>query len=236
MKLLIDVGNTSLKAVLWHREQSQSADINNLPWLKITEVIYACVGRSDLLNDILTQAASNSINCFEAKVSKKLGDLVCAYEHVGNLGIDRWLALIAGFKLYPNKAFIVVDAGTATTIDVLNCEGLHLGGWILPGLDLMTSSLTQNTQGVFDDGKAPFTNELGKNTPNGLKNGALVATIGAIEQAKLHLDSQKADQAVQIIFAGGYGSLLQQQFEGSIFDSLLVMKGLNYWYELRKTA
>ncbi|WP_352284776.1 type III pantothenate kinase, partial [Pseudoalteromonas sp. Q18-MNA-CIBAN-0097] len=80
-----------------------------------------------------------------------------AYEHVGNLGIDRWLALIAGFTLYPNTACIVVDAGTATTIDVLDSEGLHLGGWILPGLDLMTSSLTQNTQRVFDDGKTPFT-------------------------------------------------------------------------------
>ena len=119
MRLLIDVGNTSLKAVLWHNEQAQPADINNLPWLQITEVIYACVGRSDLLNDILAQAASNNITCFEAKVTKTLGDLVCAYEHVGNLGIDRWLALIAGFTLYPNTACIVVDAGTATTIDVL---------------------------------------------------------------------------------------------------------------------
>ena len=236
MRLLIDVGNTSLKAVLWDNEQAQPADINNLPWLQITEVIYACVGRSDLLNDILTQAASNNITCFEAKVTKTLGDLVCAYEHVGNLGIDRWLALIAGFTLYPHKACIVVDAGTATTIDVLDNEGKHLGGWILPGLDLMTSSLTQNTQRVFDDGKTPFTNELGKNTPNGLKNGALVATIGAIEQAKLNLTAQKTEQAPQIIFAGGYGSLLQQQFAGSIFDSLLVMKGLNYWYELTETV
>ena len=220
--------------MLWQDGQTQPADINNLPWLQVTEVIYACVGRSDLLNNILAQAASNNIICFEAKVTKTLGDLVCAYEHVANLGIDRWLALIACFMLYPNKASVVVDAGTATTIDVLDNEGKHLGGWILPGLDLMTSSLTQNTQRVFDDGKTPFTNELGKNTPNGLKNGALVATIGAIEQAKLHLTAQKTEQKVRIIFAGGYGSLLQQQFEGSIFDPLLVMKGLNYWYQLKK--
>jgi type III pantothenate kinase len=236
MRLLIDVGNTSLKAVLWQNKQVKAADINNLPWSQIKEVVFACVGRSELLNDIRAQAAINNINCFEAKVTKKLGELTCAYEHVNNLGIDRWLALIAGFTLYPKKACIVVDAGTATTIDVINSQGQHLGGWILPGLDLMTSSLTQNTQRVFDDGETPFANELGKNTPNGLKNGALVATVGAVEQAKQHLGVQKNTQQVQIIFAGGYGSLLQQQFKGSIFDSLLVMKGLNYWYELTETV
>ena len=100
----------------------------------------------------------------------------------------------------------------------------------------MTSSLTQNTQRVFDDEKTPFENQLGKNTPNGLKNGALVATIGAVEQAKLHLGVQNSTKTVQIVFAGGYGALLQQQFEGSIFDSLLVMKGLNFWRDLSKTS
>ena len=236
MRLLIDVGNTSLKAVLWHNQQAQPADLNNLPWLQITEVVYACVGRSDLLNKLLAQAAKHHIACYEATVTKTLKGLSCAYEQVNNLGIDRWLALIAGFTLHPNQACIVVDAGTATTIDVLTSEGQHLGGWILPGLDLMTSSLTQNTQRVFDDEKTPFENQLGKNTPNGLKNGALVATIGAVEQAKLHLGVQNSTKTVQIVFAGGYGALLQQQFEGSIFDSLLVMKGLNFWRDLSKTS
>ena len=232
MRLLIDVGNTSLKAVLWHNQQAYPTDINNLPWAQIDEVVYACVGRSDLLSVLLTQAAEYNIQCYEAYVSRALQGLTCAYEQVDNLGIDRWLAVIAGFTLYPNEACIIVDAGTATTIDVLNDHGEHLGGWILPGLDLMTTSLTKNTQRVFDDETTPFTNQLGKNTPNGLKNGALVATIGAIEQAKKHLEQQQA----KIIFAGGYGALLQQQFDGSVLDSLLVMKGLNYWRELSKAS
>lgn len=230
MRLLIDVGNTSLKAVLWQNAQIQPCNINNIPWPQITVVVYACVGRSELLNQLLAQAKTHNIACFEAEVSRVLGSLQCAYQQVGNLGIDRWLALIGGYTLYPNTAAIVVDAGTATTIDVLNSQGQHLGGWILPGLDLMTSSLTQNTQRVFDDANTPFTNELGKNTPNGLKNGALVATMGAIEQAKQHLNTQN----YVLLFAGGYGGLLQTYFSQSIFDSMLVMKGLNYWYELAK--
>ena len=141
MRLLIDVGNTSLKAVLWENGQIQPCDINNISWQQITVVIYACVGRSELLKQLLAQAKTHNIDCFEATVSSELGGLRCAYQQVGNLGIDRWLALISGYTLYPNMAAIVVDAGTATTIDVLNNDGQHLGGWILPGLDLMTSSL-----------------------------------------------------------------------------------------------
>lgn len=232
MRLLIDVGNTSLKAVLWHNEQIQPCDINNLPWQQVKVVVYACVGRSELLKQLLVQAKAHNIDCFEATVSRALGSLRCAYDQVGNLGIDRWLALIGGYTLYPNTAAIVVDAGTATTIDVLSDDGQHLGGWILPGLDLMTRSLTQNTQRVFDNANTPFANELGKNTPNGLKNGALVATIGAIEQAKLHLKTKNS----VLIFAGGYGQLLKSHFSSSIFDSMLVMKGLNYWYELAQNS
>jgi type III pantothenate kinase len=232
MRLLIDVGNTSLKAKLWHNAQVQECDVRQLPWQQITAVIYACVGRSELLHDILSQAAAHNVSCFAAQVTKSLGVLHCAYEHESNLGIDRWLALIASVTLYPKQACIVVDAGTATTIDVVNRDGQHLGGWILPGLDLMTHSLTQNTQRVFDDNNTPFTNQLGKNTPNGLKNGALVATIGAIEQAKPYLNDKNA----QIIFAGGYGALLQQQFSQSFFDPQLVIKGLNYWYELSESV
>lgn len=53
MRLLIDVGNTSLKAVLWQGGQIQPCDTNNIPWLQITVVVYACVGRSELLKQLL---------------------------------------------------------------------------------------------------------------------------------------------------------------------------------------
>lgn len=227
MKLLVDVGNTSAKIVLCQAEQLTACKANNIPWSQVTELVYACVGKSEMMNELLTRATELGINSTEAKVTAELGMLKCAYQQVQNLGIDRWLVLIAAYSLWPKKDCIIIDAGTATTIDVLTAQGQHLGGWILPGLDLMTQSLTQNTQRVFDDKNTPFGTELGVNTPNGLKNGALVATVGAIEQARLHLPANP-----QIIFAGGYGPLLQQQFSGSDFDALLVMKGLNYWHQL----
>ena len=79
MRLLIDVGNTSLKAVLWQDGQIQPCDTNNIPWLKITVVVYACVGRSELLKQLLEKAQAQNIDCFEATVSHELGTLHCAY-------------------------------------------------------------------------------------------------------------------------------------------------------------
>lgn len=228
MRLLIDVGNTALKAAIWQDGQIKSCELNVLPWSQINEVVYASVGKSEQLNELLAQASVFQVPCFEAKVTKQLSNLSCAYQQFHNLGIDRWLGLIAAFQLWPQQDCIVIDTGTATTIDVLTAQGQHLGGWILPGLDLMTRSLTQNTQRVFDDAATPFVNELGVNTPNGLKNGALVATLGAVEQAKLQFTNKKP----QLIFAGGYGALLKAQFSDAIYDPQLVMKGLNYWYEL----
>lgn len=228
MRLLIDVGNTALKAAYSNERNITSCNVNTLVWQQVTEVVYACVGKSELLDTLLAQAATLNIPCYEAAVSKQLENLHCAYEHYQNLGIDRWLALIAVYTLWPKQDCIIVDTGTATTIDVLDAGGQHLGGWIIPGLDLMTRSLTQNTQRVFDDETTQFSNELGINTPNGLKNGALVATIGAVEQAKLHLSNKNP----QLIFAGGYGKLLQAQFPTAVFAPQLVMQGLNYWREL----
>lgn len=228
MRLLIDVGNTALKAALFNKGNITSCNVDTVQWQQVTEVVYACVGKSEQLDELIKRVSTLNIPCFEAVVTKQLDGLTCGYSQFQNLGIDRWLALIAAYKLWPQQNCIIVDTGTATTIDVLNAQGQHLGGWIIPGLELMTRSLTQNTQRVFDDQTTPFSTELGVNTPNGLKNGALVATIGAIEQAKLHLTNKKP----QLILAGGYAKLLQTQFVDAIFTEHLVMLGLNYWREL----
>lgn len=232
MKLLIDVGNTAIKAMLWQHKQLNPVSLDAIEWSKLECLVYACVGKSEALQVLLSKASENNIPCFEAKVSASLGDLHCAYKEYQNLGIDRWLAVIAAYQQWPNQPCVIIDAGTATTIDVINDDGQHLGGWILPGLDLMTHSLTANTQKVFDDERVPFRNELGRNTPNGLKNGALVASIGAVNCAVETLDSKN----VKIICAGGYGKLIAEHITGAKFDAQLVFKGLNHWHEMVKTV
>ena len=121
-----------------------------------------------------------------------------------------------------------MDSGTATKVDVITSQVQHLGGWILPGLDMMISSLVNNTEKVFSDNKSVFNTVLGKNTPNAVKNGALVSTLGSIRTAIAQLDC--TEEELHVVFAGGNGKLLRQHFEmPSSFVDDLVFKGLLLW-------
>lgn len=77
--------------------------------------------------------------------------LQVAYEQPQRLGVDRWLAMLGGLQLVPTKrgvdSYVVVDAGTAMTVDWVHA-GQHQGGYIVPGLRMAASALNQKTQGI----------------------------------------------------------------------------------------
>ena len=100
----------------------------------------------------------------------------------GTLGVDRWIGLIA--VAGRSQDVCVVDCGTALTLDLLEADGRHLGGYILPGLAMMVDALLQATRRVRfdrvppDDGLAP-----GRNTAEAVMHGALAAVVALIEKS-----------------------------------------------------
>ena len=101
------------------------------------------------------------------------------YDKPEQLGADRWAALIGARALHA-QACLVVCAGTATTVDVLDAEGNFQGGLILPGVDLMCRALTANTaQLPLADGKLAG---LPRNTMDAIVSGCLHAQAGAVER------------------------------------------------------
>ena len=105
--------------------------------------------------------------------------VLSTYERPGQLGADRWAALI-GARALLVSACLVVSAGTATTIDLLGADGVFRGGLILPGFDLMRAALARNTaqlplaEGVF--------RAEPRNTMDAIVSGCLQAQLGAIER------------------------------------------------------
>lgn len=99
------------------------------------------------------------------------------YDDPAQLGADRWAALIGARKLHAGPALVVM-AGTATTIDVLDAEGGFCGGLILPGLELMRQSLARNTAGL-PEARGRY-REVPANTDDAIESGILHATLGAI--------------------------------------------------------
>jgi type III pantothenate kinase len=120
------------------------------------------------------------------------GGVYNRYARPSQLGADRWAALIAARRrvaeeLFPSSC-VVVNAGTAITVDALDSEGVFRGGIILPGLNLMLHALAENTAALrMPPGRY---HDFPINTADALASGAMQAVCGAIEQMRRRLDAE----------------------------------------------
>ena len=142
------------------------------------------------------------------------------YAQPAQLGSDRWAALIAAWRQV-RAACLVVNCGTATTVDALTDAGEFFGGLILPGMHMMRRSLAENTaqlaatEGVW--------REFPRNTPDGIFSGAIQATAGAIRQQFELLGVAGAP----CLLSGGAADSVQPHIKlASVRVDNLVLRGL----------
>jgi type III pantothenate kinase len=251
--LLIDAGNTRTK---WAIAQSDSFNVNdrfvhfgtlesskfNLNFLKANEAIQYIVCTS-VLNTTETQQIKNT--CLEKLLDAQWHQingasaqefLPSAYASVKQLGADRRALLLGAQAMFPHRNVLIVCSGTATTYDLLSREKKHLGGWIIPGIDLMKTALAQGTAGLpqlsISSELTPLT--FGIDTQEGMFNGILASQLGTIEMAKAsaHKLNIKLDA---ILVDGGNAELLISRYSGQeqmISCPHLVLKGLLAWHHM----
>ncbi len=134
------------------------------------------------------------------------GGVVNSYHRPEQLGADRWASLIAARNRIVSRdadaaAAVVVNAGTAVTIDALDGDGIFRGGVIMPGLRLMLRALADNTNALR---VAPGEyRDFPTSTPDALYSGAMQAVCGAIELMRWRLSP---DVTVKCFLAGGAAS------------------------------
>lgn len=148
--------------------------------------------------------------------------LVNSYQQPSKMGVDRWLAMLAG-KHCLNGRICVVDAGSALTIDVVAANGQHEGGYIIPGAALMEQALSRDTDRVRFDEDADYSLTPGKSTAEAVRHGVALAQAGSVRMA---LESLNIDEPHMLICGGG-GYLLRQLLDGAgeykpdlVFDGL----------------
>lgn len=117
------------------------------------------------------------------------------------LGSDRWAALIAAWDRQ-RAACLVVNCGTATTVDALSADGEFSGGLILPGLNMMRDSLAAGTAQL--DAAAGSWEAFPRTTASAVYSGAIQATVGAIAQQHALLGEPNA---VCLVDGGGAGEV-----------------------------
>lgn len=227
----MDIGNTRSKYV--SVEQGQRSTISycqneqlNQSWLienfaQATEFILANVNNDKFSALIESWSQDNDIKFQLLKTTHQQFELICAYAQPSQLGIDRWLAMLGASLLFPNKACLVIDAGTATTIDAIANQGQHLGGWIIPGIEMLYTTLVNNTQKIIAQKNEQPSIALGKNTSECVNNGSWAITVGVIELQYRKLLKQYAE--VEIILTGGNRHEIASQLndEHHIIDDLI---------------
>ena len=234
MILQFDMGNTRTKwrlqgdgSTIVRGELEASTDFaslsSRLSAFKVDEVwVVSVVAPSR--NDALSIWAQKSFGVLPrfAYSSAEFGAVKNGYSIPQRLGVDRWLAILAAFK-YVRGACIVVDCGSAITVDLLEADGVHLGGYIVPGLLQMQRSLALNTYAVDIAGSLSGVSP-GRDTKSAVLAGQAAMVMGLIHQAKAEL--VKADAAPELILTGGDSRWLTQAFPGARFIPDLVFDGL----------
>jgi type III pantothenate kinase len=191
MIICLDSGNSRIKWGVYDGGQwlAQGAvvhsDIEQLgrlvnDWPQPDKVMLANVAGPEVGGRIRELLAPWLPVLFEARSEAARCGVSNLYRNPGQLGVDRWCALI-GARGLSQTAAIVVMAGTATTIDTLDAEGNFLGGLILPGGDLMRRALAADTAALpFADGRHA---DYPRCTDDAIVSGCIEAQIGAIERA-----------------------------------------------------
>ena len=146
-----------------------------------------------------------------------------SYDDPAQLGSDRWAALIGAWHLFGGPC-VVVNAGTTLTVDALSNEGVFLGGFIVPGVDLMRESLARNTARLrLQDGRVTY---FPDSTADAIMSGAINAHAGAVERMLRYME-ESGQPASIIVLSGGAAALLAPWLNAQVevVDNL-VLEGL----------
>ena len=146
-----------------------------------------------------------------------------SYATPGQLGCDRWAALIGAYRLF-GAASIVVNAGTALTVDALTADGVFAGGMIVPGTDLMRKALAANTAALkLRPGGFSFFPDA---TGDAIMSGAINAACGAVERMARFLEEAGQTHPLCVLSGGGAALLAPHlSLEVKVVDNL-VLEGL----------
>ncbi len=250
MKLEVDIGNTRAKwrlrsevevvarGVIAHVDGSSagSADIDML-WQQIelpegvsiasvSVVSVACGTWLESLQRYCKKTWGLAVK--RARVTAQAAGVICAYEDYSRLGVDRWLAILAA-RHRSAGAHLVVDCGSAVTVDLLAANGQHLGGYIVPGLRLMRRALFQDTDAVKVAAADVVADcSPGQDTQTAVNHGLPLMVAGLVEQALVRLRGLSGGR-VQVWITGGDAEGLQSLMpEEAVYCQDLVLDGLAF--------
>lgn len=228
MRLLFDIGNTRLKwaveeagsfiasGAFSHAELAATDCLSNyLPALQVSAIWVSNVGNAASLDRLKMLAKQDyGLRAQVITVSESAVGLRNAYADLDKLGVDRWVAAIGARQIVESGAVIIIDAGTAVTVDLLDQHNVYQGGAIIPGVALMHDALTSNTAGIQSD-RSSAPPIIGKSTSECVNSGVHYGLVGAVERVVKNMQRSLPRKAA-IVLTGGDSKLLKQHAKYSM--------------------
>ena len=250
MNLYLDIGNSRIK---WKMDGMPSArvaeDLGALAeqWQAVSvqklETLSGCCVRGQKMMQDLDRLALRVFGrafAWRSSLARACG-VSNAYPEPARLGVDRWVAMLAARARCPDKPCIVVDAGTAITVDLLDARGQHLGGTILPGARTMLDTLDKAEQLFPDAGRdlhrlALNASPLADNTQDAVLGGVVHAVQGGVHSVILQQAAQIGAkiESLSIIVTGGDAPMLKLDTLNAHVVPDLVLEGLKVWMECER--
>jgi type III pantothenate kinase len=241
VKLALDIGNTRIKWGLregktWQQQghlltKNSHDSLHSLIHTYTPQAVHV----ANVSHHELTQCLTNITQQLSIPLQVLTGEsplppLINLYHQPKQLGVDRWLSLFAARQLISGSV-LVVNSGTATTIDALNSDNQFLGGVIIPGITMMEQILNLGTANI----NACQGQHVAwpRNSADALTRGAIEATIGAIKE-RYNLFKEVLDTpSVTLIISGGNRSLLSSHLTlpHQVVDNL-TLEGLGFHIDM----
>lgn len=224
MNLLVDIGNTLCKWVL--------TKDNKIVDRGFTVIFNECFIASLQAKG---KAFDTVVMCSVRKLSEHLEEYLAAnfnyrcvrhdlplpvkiqYEQPETLGMDRVLAAVGAITLFPNAPLLVIDAGTAITIDFVSADAEFLGGNIAPGIRLRFKSLHDYTDKLPLVSAERDFESIGRNTESAIRAGVQQGVANELESYIIKAELQCPN--LQVVLTGGDAVLLSE-----IIDKKLIIQ------------
>lgn len=241
MNLVIDVGNTLVKAAVFQEDKllKKKTSIRQDFFKNLEELLQIY---PKITHTIISSVAKTPVKWLEklqekTKITILDRDLpqlfINRYATPATLGQDRIALVSAAAKAYPTQNTLVIDAGTCVTYDFKNNRNEYLGGAISPGLLMRYKAMHTFTE------KLPLLEPeegialIGNSTRSSIHSGAILGLISEIDGVIDMYQVQYED--LTVILTGGDAQFLCKRFKNSIFaNSNFLLQGLNYILEFNK--
>jgi type III pantothenate kinase len=238
MQLLVDIGNTRIKWALalgdkWVRGEACAhgqdwASCFSRLWAESDQpnhIVVSNVGGGNAETE-LTKWCQGKWACTPLFVRAEA--LTCGirngYREPHTLGVDRWMSIIGARSVTPS-AVVVVDCGTAVTVDFLDESNRFVGGVIMPGEDISRNSLSRETAGISRTSGEPLT-ALGVSTDECVHGGVHFSIIGGIERV-INEMTRSLEYSPPVLITGGGAHRISPHLDTPVqYEPDLVLKGL----------